>query len=130
MQLNEYFRREEFACKCGCGFDTVDCNLLLILTSVRKHFNSPVIINSGCRCEKHNKKVGGTDNSTHKTGRAVDIRVKDVPPPTVYDFLCKSFPTSCGFGLYDSWVHVDSRDLKARWNSSKYPLNLMKGEIK
>lgn len=124
-QVNEYFKREEFACKCGCGFDSVDVELLKVLTLVRQKFEQPVIINSACRCESHNKKVGGALNSTHKFGKGADIRVKDVPPPDVYDFLTRTFPMSKGLGLYDSWVHVDVRETRARWNHSKYKLKMI-----
>ena len=51
MKLNKYFHRSEFACKCGCGFDTVDTELLKVLTRLRVRFNKPVKITSACRCE-------------------------------------------------------------------------------
>lgn len=35
-----------------------------------------IIITSGYRCEKLNAKVGGKENSQHKTGEAVDIEAK------------------------------------------------------
>lgn len=37
-------------------------------------------ITSGYRCEKLNSKVGGKDNSQHKTGEAVDIEAQFVFP--------------------------------------------------
>jgi len=54
IKLSKHFYRDEFACQCGCGFDTVDHELVKILEDVRKTFNAPVHISSGCRCEKHN----------------------------------------------------------------------------
>ena len=74
-KIGSHFKRSEFACKCGCGFDTVDTEIMPIIEYVRMHFDKPVVINSACRCEKHNAAVGGSKNSQHLRGRAVDIRV-------------------------------------------------------
>ena len=35
-QLSQYFKRSEFACKCGCGFNVVDTELLDVLIDVKK----------------------------------------------------------------------------------------------
>jgi uncharacterized protein YcbK (DUF882 family) len=109
MLDNDYFKRSEFECQCGCGFDTVDAQLLVILTAVREHFDTSVIITSGCRCVKHNKKVGGAKNSFHIYAKAADFKVKGVSPSEVMDFLDKKFPKQFGFIEYTSWVHVDPR---------------------
>jgi uncharacterized protein YcbK (DUF882 family) len=115
MFISEHFNRSEFACQCGCCFDTVDVELLRVLEKVRHHFMRPVIVTSGCRCQNHNKKIGGSENSQHLYGRAADIKVKDVKPEDVYVFLDKHAPNNLGLGLYNSWVHVDTRNGKARW---------------
>lgn len=109
------FNRSEFACKCGCGFDTVDAELLEILEAVRQHFGKPVTINSACRCEKHNKAVGGEPTSQHLYGRAADFTVAGPSPAKVYQWLIAEYPDRYGIGVYPSWVHVDSRAGKARW---------------
>lgn len=114
-KISKYFSRGEFACKCGCGFSVVDVQLLELLTLVREYFDSPVTINSACRCEKHNKSVGGTSGSKHKQGIAVDIKVKGVDTGAVYDFIDRYAPNSCGLGWYEYFVHVDVRSDKARW---------------
>lgn len=109
------FNRSEFACKCGCGFDTVDVKLIQILEIVRKRFNKPIIISSGCRCEKHNASVGGEDGSKHKIGIAADIVVKDTSPADVYSFLCEHAPNKYGIGNYNSFTHIDVRNDKKRF---------------
>ena len=59
-----------------------------ILEPLRAAINTPsllgegrgeasIIINSGYRCPKLNKAVGGVTNSQHMTGEAADIRVPD-----------------------------------------------------
>jgi uncharacterized protein YcbK (DUF882 family) len=114
--ISKHFRRSEFACKCGkCDFDTVDTTLLNVLEEVRGYFGKPVTITSGCRCESHNKDVGGSQNSQHLYGRAADIVVAQTSPQSVYDFVNLMYPLSLGLGLYSGWVHIDSRNGKARW---------------
>lgn len=109
MWPGEYFKRSEFACKCGCGFDTVDAELLAILVNLRRHYGQPITIHSGCRCQKHNKAVGGVINSQHLIGRAADVTVKNVDLKTVYEYLCTTYKGKYGFKLYKTFVHLDSR---------------------
>ena len=117
MQISQNFTRSEFACKCGCGFDTVDHELIQLLEKVRAHFNQPVRINSGCRCATHNTNIGGSKNSQHLYGRAADITVDHNRAADVYAYLETLNPA--GLGLYSNWVHVDTRsNANARWDKS------------
>lgn len=110
-----YFTRKEFACQCGCGYDTVDAALLTILEGIRSLYGAPVTVTSGCRCDSHNRNVGGSKNSQHRMGKAADIKVQGVDPTEVYDQLDNVMQGWGGLGLYESWVHVDVRDEPARW---------------
>jgi uncharacterized protein YcbK (DUF882 family) len=117
---SSYFKRKEFACKCGCGFATVDVELLDVLENVREHFGSPVTINSACRCDAHNKAVGGADGSKHKLGIAADIVVKGFEPKEVADYVQNVLGDSCGLGRYKTFTHVDVRSGgAARWGSNQ-----------
>ncbi len=111
----KYFKRAEFACNCGCGFSAVDVELLEVLEDVREHFNQPITINSGCRCEAHNKAVGGEVRSKHTQGIAADFVVRGVSPAKVHQYLVGKYPNEYGIGLYKTWVHLDVRGEKARW---------------
>ena len=71
--LTKNFSKIEFACKCGCGFDDINPELVFKLQEIRDHFENPIIISSGCRCEIHNKSQGGAPASAHLKGRAADI---------------------------------------------------------
>lgn len=78
---SKWFRRAEFACKCGStycdGFPhEPEEKLVRILNDVREHFNAPVTITSGLRCDAHNRAVGGVANSKHLFGKAADIVVR------------------------------------------------------
>jgi len=114
-QLNLYFSRDEFACKDGCGFDVVDAELLQVLTDLREHFQSPVIVKSGCRCEQHNARIKGSPNSQHLLGKAADIAVTNTPASEVQDYLLRVYPNTYGIGKYSIWTHIDVRPEKARW---------------
>lgn len=71
--LTKNFSRREFACKCGCGFDAIDPRVVAIAQAVRSAINEQVWVNSGCRCQAHNKKVDGVSSSYHTTGAAADL---------------------------------------------------------
>jgi len=115
QKLSDYFRRSEFACKCGCGFDTVDASTLTILNALRAYFG-PVIINSACRCPSHNKAVGGSPTSQHMKARAADIRTPKAPLQEVYDWLEREFPNA-SLGIYNTFIHIDTRtNGPARWD--------------
>ena len=112
-KLSENFTREEFACKCGCGFDDIDIRLVDLLQHVRDFFDVPVTITSGCRCEAHNEKSGGSFRSQHLYGKAADFVVRNVPPSVVYEFCDAMNPG--GLGSYETFTHMDVRDGRARW---------------
>ena len=113
--ISEHFNRSEFACKCGCGFNTVDVELIYILELVRSKFRKPVKINSGNRCEEHNIKVGGSPNSQHLFSKAADIVVEDTEPWRVYNYLNRTFIKMYGLGFYGTFIHIDVRKNESRW---------------
>lgn len=125
MKLTNNFLRKEFACKCGCGFDTVDYELITALQKCVDHFSNNgsrkvvVQINCGCRCQKHNADVGGEKKSQHLLGRAADIQLfiegVKLEPKAVAEFFDINF-NSFGIGIYQTFTHIDSRTIgKARW---------------
>lgn len=114
-QIAPHFARHEFACRCGCGFDTIDAATLAILEQVRTHFGAPVIVTSAARCPDHNRKVGGASNSQHLYGRAADIKVRGTEPEVVRDYIARHYPDA-SLGLYSTFTHVDTRSNgPARW---------------
>ena len=117
--LSNNFSRSEFACKCGCGFDTVDTELITVLQKMRDWFHKPVRINSGCRCVKHNEKEGGVDGSQHTLGRAADIRIEGVPTDIVQYRANAIMADHGGIILYDNFVHIDTRSKKVYRGDSR-----------
>ena len=105
--ISKNFNRSEFACKCGCGFDTVDTALIIVMQSIRDRFGA-LAVSSGCRCASHNKSVGGAAKSQHLLGRAADIRPLSATAKEVADWVKSNFPkVSCG--EYSTFVHIDTR---------------------
>ena len=113
--LSEHFSRSEFECSCGCGTNTVDAELIDVLEGIRKFTGRPIKINSGHRCKKNNRKVGGAPESMHLTGKAADIVVAGLDPEFVYENLDTAFPSKYGIGNYNTFTHIDVRKNKARW---------------
>jgi len=106
FKIAENFNLKEFSCKC-CGSVKIDSELVERLQILRNRIARPVIITSGYRCPKHNKEVGGVDNSYHTLGLAVDIVVRD------YDLeKLEAIARAVGFkgiGIYKSenFLHID-----------------------
>jgi len=67
-----YFSDSETMCRCGCGMN-ITRQLLIKLNEAREVAALPFVITSGARCANHNRNVGGTPNSSHLRGLAVDI---------------------------------------------------------
>jgi uncharacterized protein YcbK (DUF882 family) len=109
-----YFTRSEFGCKCGCGFAAVDIQLALTLTKLRKHYGKPIIITSGCRCPARNKQAGGTENSFHLKGMAVDFFVQGIDSREVYKLLDEWYPWEYGLYVRPTFVHLDVRSIAWR----------------
>ena len=80
----KWFKEKEFACKC-CGQlpplarENVKALVREVLDPVREKLGKPVVVNSGYRCEKHNKSVGGVKNSQHLRGEAADVTCSNLP---------------------------------------------------
>lgn len=72
------FKVTEFRCKCNglcTGYPSVlSDDLLTYLQDLRTKKGVSCTIVSGMRCNNHNKKVGGSTNSRHLNGKAVDVR--------------------------------------------------------
>lgn len=116
IQLSEHFTTKEFECKCSyvdCVEQRIKKSHVEKLEEKRKKWDCAVKVTSGFRCFKHNKDIGGEDNSFHMKGDATDIVVQKVTPNDVQDD-CEDFQ---GLGRYVSFTHVDSREgKKARWD--------------
>ena len=107
--ITQNFSQWEFACKCKCGYDNIDERLVNRLQVIRDMAGIPIKINSGCRCEKHNKKVGGAPNSYHLQGLAADWRFDVKTQSMLHIFAIRLKDWSGGFHYYenDGFIHTD-----------------------
>lgn len=114
--LSKNFSRSEFACRDGCGRDTVDIELIKVLEEVRARFARPISISSGYRCHIHNANSGGSTGSQHLWGRAADFSIEGVSPVKIAKFIDSKYGNKYGLSIYPSWVHLDTRtDGPSRW---------------
>lgn len=114
--ISANFSRKEFSCRCGCGFDAVDTELIEALEGARQHFDATITITSGCRCAAHNARCGGAPKSQHVFAKAADFKVQGFAPAVVAAYLEKTYPEKYGIGRYNGWVHLDVRGNKSRWD--------------
>lgn len=118
-QLTKHFNSDEFDCQgTGCCKETIiNEKLLDILEMNSEQFGKPIRINSGYRCPKHNAEVGGANGSRHTKGDAADIAIHGIMPQSVAQF--NESKGVKGIGLYNSFVHLDTRDAKSFWYTDK-----------
>ena len=112
-----YFGTKEFESKEGAkspfGEMVVRKELVYLLNHIREKGGKPIIINCAYRSPEHNKAVGGVENSYHVQGLAADIRPENLEDlPELLDMV-----TDGGVGLYGTFVHVDARGRRARWDN-------------
>ena len=67
------FKVSEFTCHCGCGANEIDQRVINMAQTIKDALGVPVHVNSGYRCEAHNKRVDGAKNSKHMKGLAADL---------------------------------------------------------
>lgn len=97
----------------------VDCfkpQLVRTLKAIERHYGRSVMVTSGYRSPKHNRRVGGASGSRHTSCEAADIQIEGVSKWQLAKYL-RSMPGRGGVGTYchTESVHIDignSRD----WN--------------
>lgn len=90
------------------------------LNKVREEFGEPIYVNSGYRCKALNEAVGGSKNSYHMTGLAVDLRWN----PRLFEFMM----SNCHFDKLirekskkTFWIHVQlKRNIEEEQNRVIY----------
>ena len=113
-KISDHFNSDEFDCRCdysSCEITYVDTDIIDYLEEKRAYLGVPIIVTSGFRCTRWNKRVGGKPGSIHMTGKAADIRLKG---KDITQFG-EVFEDADGMRVYDSFVHVDKRGYKSRW---------------
>lgn len=113
VQITQNFHLKEFECKCGlCPYTLISVDHVNRLQELRNKLKTPIKILSGYRCARHNEAVGGEKNSMHQYGLATDVYADGLLPGTLAHHS-REFE---GIGIYDTWVHLDSRGFMAFWD--------------
>ena len=117
----KYFKKPEFACKCGKYCDgypaEIDMDMVKIADEIRSRIGKPIHINSGLRCKTHNANVGGVSNSQHILGKAADLGCPSGCTPAQMASIAEEIMGDTGgIGTYSWGIHIDTRSVKARWN--------------
>ncbi len=68
----KYFSEDELRCQ-GTGQINMNETFMERLIELREKLNKPMVISSGYRSEAHNIAIGGSKNSAHLKGCAVDV---------------------------------------------------------
>ena len=98
--------------------DNLQYGVDMVLEPLRRLYGQPIRINSGYRCPKLNKLVGGVPNSWHQVGNAADIHISSAEEAKIL-FANLQKLTSVDTVLFEhsktaQWLHV-------QWDKTKNP---------
>ena len=124
MQITKNFNLSEFASHDGAPTPAKVLENLKELAAnlqvLRDYLQTSITITSGYRSPAHNKKVGGAKFSQHVEGKAADIKCSKYTPEQVLaaveKLIAEGKVNFMGVGIYNTWLHVDTRQTKARWD--------------
>lgn len=113
----KWFKIKDFASPDAEGSgEEMSLTLLNMLDYARDRAGIPFAINSGYRTEAHNKKVGGSETSSHLMGFAVDIHCNNsTDRMKMIDSLVQTGFKRIGIGNTFIHVDIDTRKPDAMW---------------
>ncbi|WP_299081673.1 D-Ala-D-Ala carboxypeptidase family metallohydrolase [uncultured Paraglaciecola sp.] len=107
-----WFSDAELDCKCpdlaGCDYRGMHQTVMAMVNDLRERFG-PLVVTSGYRCPQHNVNVGGSSDSYHVKGMAIDLKSPTVSAVELYRYMDNKYPRQYGLGLYKTFIHVDCR---------------------
>ena len=126
MKLTENFSVHEFKCRDGSVVpEDLMSNVQELaenLQVLREHIGKPIIVISGYRSPKYNRKIGGARRSQHMKAKAADIVVPGMKPDEVREVILALIKEGKmkkgGVGRYTTFIHYDVRGWNARWSGS------------
>lgn len=121
-KITQNFNIKEFFSKCrGVEVHMITKQAILVTEKIRKHYNSPIKINSTYRHLTCNEAAGGATYSQHTKNTAVDWAFVDkkVHRQFIEDVKNNNFIVDImrangvgAIGLYNTHVHIDTREVK------------------
>jgi len=117
LNLTPNFKASEYECQCGrfeCTAPEMNKYLTLVVQAIRDELKRPLTITSGARCDYWNTKIGGSKNSLHKYGLAVDILAEN--SQARYDIIRAAIGLGIiRIGVGEGFIHLDLGKTKALW---------------
>lgn len=90
--------------------------LVAAFEALREAVGLPLAVLSAYRTPAHNRAVGGSPNSQHVQGRALDLKPPAGWTPARLADEARLVPEITGLGVYGTFVHIDVRPGPvARW---------------
>lgn len=110
--ITKNFSFSEFSCPCGkCSFVDgyqIDQKLVRDLQAIRDYLGKPLKINSGLRCDSHNRSLAGASNSYHLIGRAADVHCTSSVDRRIIVKMALNMDLTVG--IAKTFIHLDNRD--------------------
>lgn len=121
-RIDVNFYNTEVSCRCGCGLMPRK-EALHSLFALRHLYGDGIIITSGARCNDHNNKVGGKNESRHtlkgdNSGLdAFDVQITDISKITFFYWACytSGFTTVVPINARKGIFHIDKREKPNYW---------------
>lgn len=107
IRLTEHFTLHEFLTKNHrSSYTLLSKRLIVAVCWARFKIGAPIWINSSYRDHVYNLQVGGSKNSYHKKGLALDVSTDQKNMKRLLSALL-SIESIGGIGVYRSFVHID-----------------------
>ena len=145
-QIKPNFKEKEFYSKCSYAPESHNLDYILpnAVQYLRDYFNTPIRITSTFRTTNCNFLAGGSSQSYHLVGKAIDFQFtennKNILKQIYSDFAQRGEIYQGlndlginGFGFYNSFIHLDTRPDFTFWdntNSDFGQVDLSTGEKK
>jgi len=113
IKVDRYFCLDEFECPC-CNRVMLHLILLRKLSALRQAIGCPLLVNSGYRCKKENRRVHGVKGSYHLFGLACDVTTASMDMSELLKYA-KNINFG-GIGIYDNFLHLDIRPEPEFWD--------------
>lgn len=112
-----YFTKNELGCK-HCGMVILAPGFADRLLELRLAFGQAMVPSSTCRCEAHNRNVGGHPRSLHLCDKpahptqgacAMDVQWRSWSRDKKLSFARLAWAHGWSVGLHDGFCHIDRR---------------------
>ena len=113
-RLSPSFKVSEFACQDKSDKVVVGDKLAELLQRVRDFYGAGISLLNAYHSENYQSANSCGAEEYHKKGIAADFKVTGYKPAEIVNFL-EAICDTCGIGLYDSFVHLDTRGTKKLW---------------